>query len=188
MANSFRRACVLSAVVCLFASAAAATLSSDQAKCQKTVATQGRVFFKKRFGALQKCEDSIIKGKLAAGTDCTMDPKAASKIATATSKFTSKVADKCPDGIVAGLAFGGQCLGVTTTTDLTACLVQEHEDGVDDLLATAYPATDPSGRECDGGDNDGTACTDDHRLHRMVAPACPPRTRPSARRSSARRW
>ncbi len=162
MANFVRHACASVAVVGLFLSSASAVeLSSEAAKCQKTVATQGRVFFKKRFGALQKCEDSIIKGTLASGTDCTLEPKAAAKINTATTKFSEKVVDKCPDAVVAGLDFGGQCFGVTTTAALTSCLLQEHVDGVDNLLATAYPATNPTGRECANGDNNGTACTSD---------------------------
>ncbi len=161
MANSLRLACASVAVVSLFTSAAVAELTKDEAKCQRTVATQGRVFFKKRFKALQKCEDSIIKGNLAQGTDCTLDAKAASKINKATTKFADKVLDKCPDAIVAALDFGGQCSGVTTAAALNSCLLQEHVDGVDDLLATAYPASNPTGRECSGGDNKGAACTSD---------------------------
>ncbi len=162
MANVIRHACVVAAVVTMFHSAAGAVaLSSEAAKCQKTVATQGRVFFKKRFGALQKCQDAIIKGTLASGTDCTLDAKAAAKILNATTKFNDKVVDKCSNDTVTSLDFGGQCLGVTTTAGLTSCLLQEHVAGVDDLLATAYPATDPSGRECAGGASKGNACTDD---------------------------
>lgn len=162
MANHLRRTCILTALAGLFLSTAAtAELGADAAKCQKTVGTQGRVFFKKRFGALQKCEDSVNKGKLPAGTDCTLDLKAASKITKATTKFTGKVADKCPDAVVASLDFGGQCLGVTTTAALTSCLLDEHVASVDDLLALVYPAKNPTGRECDNGDNDGTPCTSD---------------------------
>ena len=160
MLNYLRGIFAAAAVVALVASTVySVPLSSDQAKCQKTVATQGRVFFKKRFKALQKCQDDINKGTLAAGTDCTMNPKAAGKVTLAETKFTQKVTDKCSDALVAALGFGGQCFGVATSAALSACLIQEHSDGVDDLLALVYP--DAPAKACEGGSSAGASCTTD---------------------------
>ncbi len=189
MANFMRAACVAVAVVFSYLSAAEAVpLSTDEARCQKIVGVQSRVLVKKRFKALQKCNDLIYKGKLPAGTDCTLESKAAAKISKADIKFDAKVQAKCPDPIVAGLDFGGQCYGVTTAAALSDCLLQEHSASADDLIATAYPAKPvrqcvggvnngrfclgpaacPApgvcvvpGRTCDGGSNDGTLCAVD---------------------------
>jgi hypothetical protein len=158
MAIVLRRAfAVTASIALLLCTAQAVPLSSEAAKCQKTVATQGRVFVKKRFGALQKCHDAINKGTLPASTDCTLDPKTSSKISKATTKYSDKVGDKCPDAVVAGLDFGGQCLGVGTAADLVDCLLEEHETSADDLIATVYP-TNPAKR-CSGGGADGKVCT-----------------------------
>ena len=160
MSNSARIACTALSIALLIQSEASAIpLSSDEAKCQKTVATQGRVFLKKRFKALQKCYDDINKGKLAAGTDCELDVKAATKITKAETKITTKVTDKCTDALVAALDFGGQCIGVTTAAALTSCLIQEHEAAADDLLESVYPPT-PT-KLCSGGANDGAVCAAD---------------------------
>ncbi len=160
MPNYLRGSIAAVAAVALVASTAySVPLSSDQAKCQKTVATQGRVFFKKRFKALQKCHDDISRGTLAAGTDCTLNPTASGKVSLAESKFTQKVTDKCSDTLVAGLDFGGQCFGVVTGAALAACLIQDHADGVDGLLALVYP--DAPAKECDGGSSAGASCTTD---------------------------
>ncbi len=159
MSSSVRLAGVASAMLLIFSAsyAAAIPLTSDEAKCQKTVATQGRVFFKKRIKALQKCNDDIIKGKLASGTDCTLESKAASKITKAETKFSAKVGGKCTDALVAALDFGGQCAGAATTATLTSCLRQDHSSAADSLIATVYPTT--AVKQCAGGANDGLVCT-----------------------------
>lgn len=160
MANMLRRTVGAAAAIALFIGVTqVSALTSEEAKCQKTVATQGRVYVKKHFGALQKCYDAINKGTLAPGTDCALDPKAAPKISQAVTKYTDKVSDKCPDLIVAALDFGGQCFGVTTTTDLVDCLLQEHDAAVEDMVATVYPTA--LVKRCNGGVNVGKLCTAD---------------------------
>ncbi len=160
MAKFMRFACAIAlTVACSISMAHAIPLSTDEATCQKTVAKRGRVFLKKRFKALQKCNDDINKGRLAAGTDCTMEAKAAGKIAKAETKLNDKVTDKCTDALVAALDFGGQCLGVSTAASLASCLQQEHASAADDLISMVYPAT-PT-KLCSGGGNDGSVCTAD---------------------------
>ena len=167
-----------------------AALTKDQYKCQKTVAKQARVFFKKRYNALAKCNNAINAGSLPLSTDCLAETKTQDKIATAAGKLADKIAGACPNAVVASLTFGGQCAGVSTAAALAACQQQEHEAASDALIATAYgddvppnvcvggPAAgntcvvsaqcDPgvclpseSARTCAGGANDGAACTDD---------------------------
>jgi len=157
MGNLVRWLCAAAAVVVLSLPAAQAVPLSDvQLKCQKTVATQGRGFVKKRFKALQGCQDSIYKGKLPASTDCTLDVKAAAKIVKAESKLSDKVLSDCPMATMTGMNFGEQCFGVTTPAALSSCLIDTHGRAADDLIATAYPPTQQ--KKCSGGLNNGRYC------------------------------
>lgn len=140
----------------MLSSAEAVPLSSAEAKCQKAAGVQSRVLVKKRFKSLQKCHDAVYKGKLPASTVCTLNSTAAAKISKANSKFVSKIEKQCPDSVVPGIDFGGQCLGVTTSSALASCLLREHNAAADKLVATAYPASTP--RKCFGGPNDGRYC------------------------------
>jgi hypothetical protein len=180
---------ICASIVVLLAGSAHAALTPEQFKCQNTAAKQGRVFFKKRFKALSKCEDAINAGKLATTTDCTTEPKTSSKLDKAEQKLRDKLVGACPDSVVAGLDFGGQCFGVVVGTALAECQVQEHEAASDALIATVYGDAAPpkvciggsdatkfcsansecasmvcavyqSARLCSGGANDGAACTD----------------------------
>jgi hypothetical protein len=158
MGNLVRGLCAATALVVLSLSAAEAVpLSPEQAKCQKTVAKQGRGFVKKRFKALQSCHTGIYKGKLPASTDCTLNAKADAKIDKAELKLSGKVLDDCPMATMAGMSFGDQCYGVTTPAALSACLISTHGAVADELIATAYPATPQ--KKCNGGGNDGRYCT-----------------------------
>lgn len=115
-----------------------AALGGDEAKCQKRVGSQGRVFLKSVQKALSKCHDKVSKGSLPAATDCTIQSDAAARIAKATSKLTAKVGSQCPDATVATLVFGGACYGVTTAAELTACLADSHQDIALTLDDTVY--------------------------------------------------
>jgi hypothetical protein len=180
---------VCASFVILFVSSAHGALTSEEARCQKTVAKQGRNFFKKRFGALSKCQNAINSGKLPTTTDCELEAETLAKIDAAETKLREKIGDMCPNTVVASLDFGGACFGVTTTLDLADCQVLEHETASNALVATAYgdpntiqlcnggpnngrlcsaPAQCPMGacavyesdRTCDGGTNDGAVCSD----------------------------
>ncbi|MGH3637860.1 MAG: hypothetical protein ACRDUX_02420, partial [Mycobacterium sp.] len=152
-------------VLVLYVGVADAALTKDQQKCQGTVAKKGRVFFKKRFGALAKCQDAINAGKFAVGTDCALETKTQAKLDKAEQKYRDKIADLCPSAIVATLDFGGQCFGVTTSTDLADCSVEEHETATDALIATVY---DDDTRVCDSGPSVGITCSVN-----ADCPACP---------------
>jgi len=148
---------VSAAVVCLAAGTATAALTNDQAKCQDTAAKQGRVYLKKAFKARQKCEDSVNKGALPEGTDCALEATTAAKVSAAAGKYSAKVTDKCPDAVVATLSFGDDCRGVMAGSSLATCLLAAHDESLDALLNTAYPLS--PAKRCDGGTNNGKACT-----------------------------
>ncbi len=119
-------------------SPAHAALDAAEAKCQKRVGSQGRVFLKSVQKALAKCHDKVSKGTLPPATDCTMETDAAARIAKAVTKLTTKVTAMCPDAVVGSLGFGGACYGVQTAAELTACLVDSHQDVGLALADTVY--------------------------------------------------
>src|SRR5262245_28698523 len=109
---------ICASFVILFVGSAQAALTPEQAKCQKTVAKQGRSFFKKRFNALSGCENAINAGKFPTTTDCALEASTLDKINKAETKLRSKIGSDCPNPVVASLAWGGDCFGVTTTLAL----------------------------------------------------------------------
>ncbi|MDG2304209.1 MAG: hypothetical protein P8R42_06050 [Candidatus Binatia bacterium] len=126
----------------LFASTSwAIDLTYDQRRCQAEVGRQGRTFFKNVTKALRKCETKISKGRLGAGTDCTLEPKAAATIAKSAQKLSEKLANRCDDPLVASLGFGGDCLGASTLADLTTCLTDSHQDRALELIDTVFATT-----------------------------------------------
>ncbi len=94
------RAVRLVATACLAlvlaAAAAPAALTSDQFRCQNTVAKQGRKLFKKTFNFLAKCHDDISKGKLLADRLHRRDRHGRQDL-RAQGKFDQQLLDKCPD-------------------------------------------------------------------------------------------
>lgn len=132
--------------------ARAVNLTYPQRLCQSDTGRQGKVFFKKVTKALQKCEANVAKGTLAPSTDCTLEPRAAASIATATAKLTTKLTNRCDDALVASLGFGGDCVGVNTVSDLATCLTDTHQDRavelIDTVFATPAPITQSSRRKC----------------------------------------
>ena len=135
-----------------------AQLSKEEQKCQSTAAKKGRVFFKKRLKALGSCRDLVARGKLPTTTDCELETKTADKLAKAEQKFRDKLALSCTDTVVAGLAWGGQCGGVTTVAALQDCQVEEHETETDQVLAVIYdPRTEGT---CDGGLQNNNPCNE----------------------------
>ena len=142
---------------------ARAALTADQLVCQGKVAKSGRSYVKTRVKIISACQDSINAGDLAVGTDCTLETKAAPKLAKAEQKLRDKIAAGCTDAVVAGLDFGGLCAGVATVTDLADCQLEEHVAASAALITAAYD--DDGRRLCLGGTNAGLACT--------VATDCP---------------
>jgi hypothetical protein len=137
--------------------AAQAQLSSDQLKCQGAVAKKGRVFFKKRFKAIEKCRESINKGTLDTTTDCEVETKTQPKLDAAETKYRDAIGAACSDMVVGGLDFGGLCFGVTTKLALQDCAVQEHENATDALITTIY--NNDTAKICSGGTTPGVPCT-----------------------------
>ena len=145
-------------IVCSFFASAPVqgALTPDQLLCQGKVAKSGRTYVKTRVKALSACQDAINAGTLPVGTDCTLETKTAAKLTKAEDKFRDKVASGCGDPVVASLAFGGSCAGVTTVAALQDCQLDEHVAGADALITAAY--NDDGRRVCLGGANIGVAC------------------------------
>src|SRR5262245_33360800 len=117
---------------------AQAALSAAEQVCQGKVGKSGRTYVKTRVKALSACFDAINAGTLPTGTDCTLEAKAADKLAKAESKLRDKISGSCPDAVVATLDFGGLCSGVATATDLGDCQLEEHIAAADAILTAAY--------------------------------------------------
>ena len=156
------RAWIATAVALLLCAAipAHAALSKDEQRCQSTAAKKGRVFFKKRLKALSGCHDSILSRKLPQGTDCELEPTTMAKLDKAEQKVRDKIAISCPDLVVSGgLDFGGDCLGVSSSSALADCLVAQHEAETNKLIDLIYDP-DTEGK-CSGGSNFNDPCTVD---------------------------
>jgi hypothetical protein len=138
----------------------AGALTNGQRKCQKTVATQGRVFFKKRFKALAQCHDAIDQGGLPLSTDCEIEAGTVDKLTAAAQKLGDKIGSACPDAVVASLDFGDQCAGVATAAALSDCQRAEHEAATNTLVATVYGDATPP-KVCSGGAKKGLICASD---------------------------
>lgn len=141
----------------LLAAPAFAALTTEQLLCQGKVAKSGRTYVKTRVKALSGCQDAINKGALPVGTDCTLEVKTAPKLAKAEQKLRDKIASACTDAVVATLAFGESCAGVTTVADLEDCQLDEHNAAADALVTAAYD--DDGRRVCLGGANAGLRCS-----------------------------
>jgi hypothetical protein len=152
-------ACVAAAVafVLCVGIPAHGALTKDEQRCQNTAAKKGRVFFKKRLKALSSCHDSVRAKKLPETTDCELEPTTMAKLDKAEAKLRDKVGTSCPDMLVAGMDFGGDCVGVTTSSGLADCLVAQHEAETNAMIDLIYsPATNG---KCSGGSNFGDPCT-----------------------------
>ncbi len=148
------RLLALSLAVLLGLPTAAAALTDTQQRCQSQVAKYGQSFIRKSSKAIRRCEDRVSAGGLDPSTDCTVEPRAALGIQIATQRLTDGVTRRCPDVVVASLIFGGSCFGVTTTSELVACQVAEHQAQVVALVDTMYatpPEVTAARRRCQMG-------------------------------------
>ncbi len=125
----------------LTASQASGALTPTEAKCRQRVGTEGRVLMKNVQKAIGTCQDKISKGILPAMTDCTLEPSTAARITKAEAKLTSKIGSTCPNAVVAALIFGGDCYGVSTSAELSTCLIDTHEAQAFALADTVYATT-----------------------------------------------
>jgi hypothetical protein len=149
-----RRLALLSLATLLVLPAAAGALTDAQRKCQTQVAKFGQSFIRTAGKSLRRCQDRVSSGALDPGTDCTIEPRAASGIALATQRFTDAITRRCPDGVVASLVFGRSCFGATTASELAACQVAEHQAQVVAMVDTIYatpPELSGARKRCEAG-------------------------------------
>lgn len=110
-------------------------LPSEQAKCQKQIASAANKYAAGRLRTLTGCRDSQDKGRVASCPDS----RAQAKLSKLEAGVQPNIERSC-DGVLiaaldAGGGFGGSCAGATTASALGACQVAEHDAQLDDLLA-----------------------------------------------------
>ncbi len=124
----------------------------DEQNCQKTIGKAGFVYLKKKLKAVQTCLNNLQKGKIVGdpidvcrGTlnlgvhTPPTDAKTAEKVAKADSKLRLLIDKKCTDPILANL---DTC--AADVSGLKDCLVENHWQSSDDLIALQYGALVPS--------------------------------------------
>jgi hypothetical protein len=123
------RAIALTGAAWLFASGTAA---ADPVKCKQAIGKETQAFLAARNGAISKCEQSKIKGKLPSLTDCLTEEKTAPKLASAENKMRNNIAKQCQGENPASIGFPATCpdlegLGCNTAVgsiaDAAECLV-----------------------------------------------------------------
>ena len=134
------------ALICLALSfvAAPATAASPAETCRSRAAVEGRKYFSAAYKARQQCQDDVLRRKLAAGTDCAAEPKAALRITKAGAKLEQRIRAQCNDVTVAAGTYAGACSAADTVAELVTCLRESHLAAVVEMLP-ALGATDLSG-------------------------------------------
>ena len=112
--------------------------------CRSRAALEGRKYFSAAYKARQQCQDDVLKGKLAAGTDCATEPKAALRITKAGAKLEQKIGAQCSDATVSAGTYAGACSAADTVAELVTCLRESHLAAVVEMLP-ALGGTDLSG-------------------------------------------
>ncbi len=151
MSGSFasRRVLVAVAVAALVVSYGTAAYADAQ-KCKAAIVKAGAAFVQAKAKALVKCEEAMVKGKLAAG-DCHGDPKAAPAIAKAATKLRASIhkacggKDKaCATGDDDTLASIGWDIGVCPNFENGACgdLIEDCADVATCVQCIGEAATD----------------------------------------------
>ncbi|HYC55405.1 MAG TPA: trypsin-like serine protease [Candidatus Binatia bacterium] len=107
----------------------------DQQACQEGIAAAMADYTKTALKALTKCQAQRGQQKT---TSCP-DARALALLVTAEDEVAAAIGAACDDALVAELdlqgGFGGTCAGVTDTTTLIACQLNEHEAIVASLIA-----------------------------------------------------
>ena len=124
--------------------AAPATAAASAEGCRSRAALEGRKYFSAAYKARQQCQDDVLKGKLAAGTDCATEPKAALRITKAGAKLEQKIGAQCSDATVSAGTYAGACSAAATVAELVTCLRESHLAAVVEMLP-ALGGTDLSG-------------------------------------------
>jgi hypothetical protein len=87
----FRASTLLFAVLLGGVAGVADAAGSAADACRGTVAKEGSKFFSSSYKARHKCLGDVARGKLPAGTDCALEPRAALKTARAAAKLEEKI-------------------------------------------------------------------------------------------------
>jgi len=144
MTKCFGRGVFIVAVAMLAVPGAAWGVISPELRCQQTAASAGLKLFRDTLTALKSCEDSISRGALPLGTDCTEEAKAKAKIINSEHALSAKLASACTNTVVASLAacggFAGACAGKISVADLYECLKESHEGAAIELNDLPYHA------------------------------------------------
>ena len=125
-------------VTLAIAASAQAALTVEQRLCQRALAAAGEAFVKRTTAVLASCEDSVSAGRLSPDTLCRSHPETAAKLSNASAQLAKKLERACAGGVVASLRFGAACEGVSTVTELTACIEADHAAHVDALIGAVY--------------------------------------------------
>ena len=143
----------------------AGTAEAAVEDCQRTIGKETQKFLANKTKQLGKCEQDIIKGKRALGTDCSAEADIVEKITKFEGKLKDKIAQKCAGEDLSFL--GGSCpdlenLGCNNAiadendaADCFACLASEAGDQMNALQSADL--TDPAGGGVCSGDGT-TSC------------------------------
>lgn len=142
---------------------AASMASADAVKCNATILGETARFATTRLAAFRKCEESVLKGRLPAGTLCASNEKTAAVLAKASGRLAAKIASACggPDQSCATTgdnddlaAIGwdtGVCPGfgdnhcrdaITDCSDVAACLDCIASRATDQAVSLYYDDID----------------------------------------------
>jgi len=132
----------------------AASVHAETVKCQRTIAKESAKFVKTQVKTLQKCEESKVKGKLPALTDCDSEPKVEAEIEKAGSKLKANIEKRCGG---ADKQCGGDLTGEDGGTALGwPAMCPDFDDTPELQCVLAIGATDCTGiadcLECIGDD------------------------------------
>jgi beta-glucosidase len=129
--------------ILLAVTAPALGATSSDRRCQEAVATSGRQILERSATALAACRRAVARGRLPVGTDCLADADVVRRRSEAAASASRRIGGACNDGLVVALHPGGDCDGVTTVAELTACLRATHEAEAERLVAVADPPRGP---------------------------------------------
>jgi hypothetical protein len=118
----------------------------------EAIAKAGAGYVKGRLGALQKCRNTINKGRLAIDpADCVDEAKTAAAIAKAGAKARKLVAAKCTDALLSFDSCAQAVDGIVNVAGAGGCLIETHDAAVEAMLAAEYGSVTPgetSERKC----------------------------------------
>jgi len=122
------------------ADATSAPLPDGARRCQDTVSSRARTFALARLRALQQCKRHPPPD-LAPGTDCTVAPKTAARIADLRALAVQRIGAGCGGPALTGARFGAPCTAPETAADLAGCVLDTAVAAGDDAIAAQFHDT-----------------------------------------------